>query len=42
MKAAIKTEEKKAREAAIEDVKEEILESYKAKELENEAEILAK
>ncbi|EAG3567239.1 polyribonucleotide nucleotidyltransferase [Listeria monocytogenes] len=40
MKAAIKTEEKKAREAAIEDVKEEILESYKAKELENEAEIL--
>lgn len=41
MKAAIKTEEKKAREAAIEDVKEEILESYKAKELENEAEILS-
>lgn len=40
MKAAIKTEEKKAREAAIEEVKEEILESYKAKELENEAEIL--
>ncbi|MBT0133204.1 polyribonucleotide nucleotidyltransferase [Listeria seeligeri] len=41
MKAAIKTEEKKAREAAIEDVKEEILESYKAKELENEAEVLS-
>ncbi|MCP7736146.1 polyribonucleotide nucleotidyltransferase [Listeria monocytogenes] len=41
MKTAIKTEEKKAREAAIEDVKEEILESYKAKELENEAEILS-
>ncbi|ENI8223243.1 polyribonucleotide nucleotidyltransferase [Listeria monocytogenes] len=40
MKVAIKTEEKKAREAAIEEVKEEILESYKAKELENEAEIL--
>ncbi|HAM1940980.1 TPA: polyribonucleotide nucleotidyltransferase [Listeria monocytogenes] len=40
MKPAIKTEEKKAREAAIEEVKEEILESYKAKELENEAEIL--
>lgn len=41
MKAAIKTEEKKAREAAIEDVKEEILEGYKAKELENEAEVLS-
>lgn len=41
MKAAIKTEEKKAREAAIEDVREEILESYKAKELENEAEVLS-
>lgn len=41
MKTAIKTEEKKAREAAIEDVKEEILESYKAKELENEDEILS-
>lgn len=41
MKAAIKTEEKKAHEAAIEDVKEEILESYKAKELENEAEVLS-
>ncbi|MBC1805705.1 polyribonucleotide nucleotidyltransferase [Listeria cossartiae subsp. cayugensis] len=41
MKTAIKTEEKKAREAAIEDVKEEILESYKAKELENESEILS-
>lgn len=41
MKVAIKTEEKKAREAAIEEVKEEILESYKAKELENETEILS-
>ncbi|MBF2363086.1 polyribonucleotide nucleotidyltransferase [Listeria marthii] len=41
MKTAIKTEEKKAREAAIDDVKEEILESYKAKELENESEILS-
>ncbi|EAC4356961.1 polyribonucleotide nucleotidyltransferase [Listeria monocytogenes] len=41
MKTAIKTEEKKAREAAIEEVKEEILESYKAKELENESEILS-
>ncbi|CAM2361452.1 polyribonucleotide nucleotidyltransferase [Listeria seeligeri] len=41
MKAAIKTEEKKAREAAIEDVKEEILEGYKTKELENEAEVLS-
>ncbi|EJY6073883.1 polyribonucleotide nucleotidyltransferase [Listeria monocytogenes] len=41
MKIAIKTEEKKAREAAIEEVKEEILESYKAKELENESEILS-
>lgn len=41
MKTAIKTEEKKAREAAIEDVKEEILEIYKAKELEDEAAVLA-
>ncbi|HBL6182184.1 polyribonucleotide nucleotidyltransferase [Listeria monocytogenes] len=41
MKTAIKTEEKKTREAAIEEVKEEILESYKAKELENESEILS-
>ncbi|ODC70024.1 polyribonucleotide nucleotidyltransferase [Listeria monocytogenes] len=41
MKTAIKTEEKKAREAAIEEVKEEILEIYKAKELENESEILS-
>ncbi len=41
MKAAIQTEEKKAREAAIEDVKEEILEGYKAKELEDEDDVLA-
>lgn len=41
MKAAIQTEEKKAREAAIEAVKEEIKESYQAKELENEEDILA-
>ncbi|WP_088809921.1 MULTISPECIES: polyribonucleotide nucleotidyltransferase [Listeria] len=41
MKAAIQTEEKKAREAAIEEVKEEILEGYKAKELEDEEAVLA-
>ncbi|EUJ60939.1 polyribonucleotide nucleotidyltransferase [Listeria fleischmannii] len=41
MKAAIQTEEKKAREAAIEEVKEDILEGYKAKELEDADDVLA-
>ncbi|EUJ31757.1 polynucleotide phosphorylase/polyadenylase [Listeria floridensis FSL S10-1187] len=40
MKQAIQTEEKKAREAAIDAVKEEVLESYKVKELENEEDVL--
>lgn len=41
MKVVIKIEEKKVCEVVIEDVKEEILESYKVKELENEVEIFS-